>query len=134
QPHVLLRETDAGNAAAVEGQVVGLNAVAEDHPGAGHVRLDLQALAGFDAAEDLRGGGDLADERLADGVAQVFGVPGEAVALADLLDLGAGHELLDDARRPGEEGAEPAGRPRSRRDDDPAGGLLFRLPPQREAI
>jgi hypothetical protein len=63
----------------------------------------------------------LADERLPDAEAKLRRVPGEAEPLADRRHRPGPCERLDDTSRAVEDGAEPAGGPRTSRNDDAAG-------------
>jgi hypothetical protein len=80
-----------GDDAGVKGEVVGLDAVGEDHTVLRHLARDFQFLARPHVAPHYPRRRRLADER------------------------------LDDTGRAVEDGAEPAGGPRTRRDDDAAG-------------
>src|SRR5215471_16372330 len=64
QPQRLVRWGDTSGHAAVEHEVVLLDAVAEDDSVLGHVRDDLERLGAGDRADDDVGAGDLTDERL----------------------------------------------------------------------
>src|SRR5687767_9201033 len=134
EPCLLVGDGDGGYCAGSEGQVIGLDTVAEDHTVLRHLADDLQLLAGPDVAPHYPRRRRLADERLPDAEAQLRRVPGETESLADRRHGLLPGERLDDASRAVEDGAEPAGGPRARRDDDAARRLVLGAPPVREVV
>src|SRR5262245_27852465 len=75
----LLGQPNPGNRAAVEGEEVLLDTVAEDDTASGHVGNELQRRLGCDSAEDDGCGGGLADERLTDAKDELLCLPVEGI-------------------------------------------------------
>jgi len=118
----------------VEGEVIGLTPPLKITPTCGIWLTTSSFSPARTLTQTIPAADTFADERLLDAEAQPLRVSGEAEPLADRRHRLRPGKGLDDACRAVEDGAGPAGGPRTRRDYDATRRVVLGAPPVPEVV